>query len=228
MRRLGWILLCSLALGTGLPGCGALPSEAGSRAASSTGVKTMDIDQIRQQLRGDWTSLAPEVRPSALKNPDGSLKPFYLKRDFTYREGDAFALTILNFADPNGAVPLARIHIEGHMAWRGAHPIAPGAQKVDFVADTAYEVTPLVQGFADLLNQVAAKGYARWEVGQAQSVFGKAFAPFGLVEGRHFMEYDLVYLAHGLLFWGARNIDGRGFDTEANRPTNLQIPLARK
>src|ERR1700674_4283224 len=28
-----------------------------------------------------------------------------------------------------------------------------------------------------------------------------------------------------LLFWGARNIDGRGFDTEQNRPTNLQIPL---
>jgi hypothetical protein len=31
-----------------------------------------------------------------------------------------------------------------------------------------------------------------------------------------------------LLFWGARNIDGRGFDTEQNRPTNLQIPLVRK
>jgi hypothetical protein len=30
------------------------------------------------------------------------------------------------------------------------------------------------------------------------------------------------------LFWGARNIDGRGFDTEQNRPTNLQIPLIRK
>lgn len=42
------------------------------------------------------------------------------------------------------------------------------------------------------------------------------------------MEYDLVYLAHGLLFWGARNVDGRGFDTEQNRPTNLQIPLARR
>jgi hypothetical protein len=28
-----------------------------------------------------------------------------------------------------------------------------------------------------------------------------------------------------MLFWGARNVDGRGFDTEANRPTYLQIPL---
>jgi len=42
------------------------------------------------------------------------------------------------------------------------------------------------------------------------------------------MEYDLVYLSHDLLFWGARNVDGRGFDKEENRPTNLQIPLARK
>jgi hypothetical protein len=51
---------------------------------------------------------------------------------------------------------------------------------------------------------------------------------FGLKEGTNFMEYDLVYLRGDLLFWGARNIDGRGFDTEQNRPTNLQIPLVRK
>ncbi len=114
------------------------------------------------------------------------------------------------------------------MLWRGPHPIAEGAQKVDFVADEAYEVTPLAQGFADVLNQVASQGYARWEVGATQSVFGKNFAPFGLVQGRHFMEYDLVYMAHGMLFWGARNIDGRGFDKEENRPTNLQIPLVRR
>jgi len=32
-----------------------------------------------------------------------------------------------------------------------------------------------------------------------------------------------VYLAWGRLFWGARNIDGRGFDEEDNRPTNLEL-----
>jgi hypothetical protein len=89
-------------------------------------------------------------------------------------------------------------------------------------------VTPLVPGFADLLNQVAATGYRPWRVGEAQSVFAKAFAPFGLAEGKNFMEFDLVYLSHDLLFWGARHVDGRGFDKEENRPTNLQIPLARK
>ena len=41
------------------------------------------------------------------------------------------------------------------------------------------------------------------------------------------MEYDLVYLAHDLLFWRFRNVNGLGFDKEENRPTNLQNPLAR-
>ncbi len=114
------------------------------------------------------------------------------------------------------------------MLWRGPHPIAAGAQKVDFVADEGYEVTPLIQGFADVLNKVAASGYAAWKPGGTQSVFGKSFAPFALEAGTNFMEFDLVYLAHDMLFWGARHIDGRGFDKEENRPTNLQIPLARQ
>ena len=188
----------------------------------------MNVDQIKPTLVGEWISIAPEIRPSAAKNPDGTLKPFYLQREFKYLADDRFELTIVTSADPFGAVPLARMSLKGHVLWRGPHPIAAGAQKVDFVADEGYAVTPLLQGFADVLNQVAAQDYDKWQVGTAQSVFGKSFAPFGLVEGRHFMEYDLVYLKGDLMFWGARNIDGRGFDSEANRPTNLQIPLVRK
>ncbi len=197
-------------------------------AASALKADAMNLDDLKTQLLGSWSSLAPELRPSSLKNPDGSLKPFHLRRDFSYSTGDRFELVVTQYADPLGRVPLARILIRGHMLWRGDHPIAPGAQKVDFVADEAYEVTPLIQGFADLMNQAASQGYAKWEVGMGQSVFGKTFAPFGMVDGRHFMEYDLVHLSNGLLFWGARHIDGRGFDSEANRPTNLQIPLARR
>jgi hypothetical protein len=188
----------------------------------------MTLDQIKQSLVGEWVSIAPEIRPSASKNPDGTLKPFYLKRDFKYLAGDRFELVIVNFADPNGAVPLTQIAIKGHMLWRGDHPIASGAQKVDFVADEGYDVTPLIQGFADLLNKVAGAGFQPWAVNATQSVFGMTFIPFGLAEGTHFMEYDLVLLHRDMLFWGARNIDGRGFDTEQNRPTNLQIPLVRR
>jgi hypothetical protein len=187
-----------------------------------------DVAKTKEAMIGNWESIAPELRPSATKNPDGSLKPFYLKRAFRYLPSDRFELEIISSADPYGAAPLARIKIGGHMLWRGSHPIAPGTQKVDFVADESYEVTPLAQGFADVLNKVAATGYAPWAVNAPQSIFGKNFAPFALKEGANFMEYDLVYLKGDLLFWGARNVDGRGFDTEQNRPTNLQIPLIRK
>jgi hypothetical protein len=111
-------------------------------AQSAKENKVMTIDEIKHAVLGDWISIAPEERPSALKNPDGTLKPFYLKRDFKALPSDQFELTLVNSADPLGKVPLARILIKGHMIWRGDHPIAAGAQKVDFVADEAYEVTP--------------------------------------------------------------------------------------
>jgi hypothetical protein len=207
-----------------MAGFGGAAAQSASDQPRANGTET-DLAKIKEAALGNWESIAPEIRPS--KSPDGSLKPFYLKRAFKYLPSDRFELEVVNSADPYGAVPLARIRIGGHMQWQGPHPIAPGAQKVDFVADEAYEVTPLAQGFADILNKVASVGYAPWAVNSPQSIFGKAFAPFGLKEGTNFMEYDLVYLRGDLLFWGARNIDGRGFDTEKNRPTNLQIPLVR-
>jgi hypothetical protein len=204
---------------------GGATAQSPSNQPRSSGMET-DVAIVKEGMLGNWESIAPEVRPS--KNADGSLKPFYLKRSFKYLPSDRFELEIVNSADPYGAVPLARIKIGGHMLWRGSHPVASGAQKVDFIADESYEVTPLAQGFADVLNKVASAGYVPWVVNTPQSIFGKSFAPFALKEGTNFMEYDLVYLKGDLLFWGARNIDGRGFDTEQNRPTNLQIPLIRK
>jgi hypothetical protein len=188
----------------------------------------MAIEQIKQVMQGEWASIAPELRPSSIKNADGSIKPFYLTRAFKYSADDGFELEIINSADAYGKVPLVKILIKGHIVWQGDHPIAAGAQKVNFIADQAYEVTPLIQGFVDVLNQVASKGFNKWEVGAAQSIMGKAFAPFGLAEGQIFAEYDLIYVYDNMLFWGARNVDGRGFDTEENRPTNLQIPLVRQ
>jgi len=105
----------------------------------------MSLEQTKQALAGEWVSLAPEIRPSATKNPDGSLRPFYLTRNFKYLGNDRFELTIVNSADPYGKAPVARIYLRGHMLWKGDHPIAAGAQKVDFVADEDYQVTPLAQ-----------------------------------------------------------------------------------
>ena len=118
------------------------------------------------------------------------------------------------------------MEIKGHTEWKGEHPVAEGAQKTDFIADEGCLGIPLLQGFVDVLNQYT-KGFNTWEVGEAQSILRKAFAPFGLAEGQVFKEYDLFYLNRDVLFWGDRNSDGRGFDTEENRPTNLQIPMVR-
>lgn len=174
-----------------------------------------------------WQSLAVELRPSLAKNPDGSAKPFYLKRHFTYHSNDTFELEVINFADAYGRVPLVKLLISGRIKWLGAHAVAEGAQKVDFIADRGYDVTPLHQGFADAMNQAASNGYEPWKVNGTQSVWRKAFPPFGLSEGQVFSECDLVYLSHDMLFWGARHVDGRGFDKEENRPTSLQIPMKR-
>ncbi|MDH6252807.1 hypothetical protein M2347_002534 [Chryseobacterium sp. H1D6B] len=194
----------------------------------SKNTNTMSLEKTKQSIQGEWKSIAPEIRPSALKNEDGTLKPFYLSRHFKYNADDTFELEIINYADAFGKLALAKMLIKGHVEWKGAHSIADGAQKVDFTADTAYEVTPLHPGFLDILNKMAVNGFSHWELNVPQSIFKKSFVPFGLAEGQVFKEYDLIYLHHDMLFWGARNIDGRGFDTEANRPTNLQIPMERQ
>jgi hypothetical protein len=86
--------------------------------------RTADMEthpaEIKTSMLGEWTSIAPEVRPSATKNADGTLKPFYLKRAFKALPGDRFELEIINSADPYGAVPLVRISLKGHMLWRTA------------------------------------------------------------------------------------------------------------
>lgn len=186
------------------------------------------LKQVKQNSLGNWESIAVEIRPSSLKNENGTLKPFYLKRSFAFLPEDRFELEIINYADPFGEIPLAKMFIKGHTEWKGIHPIAKDAQKVDFTADEAYEVTPLHQGFADLFNNLAKDHFENWEVNKPQNILKKKFLPFGLAEGQIFKEYDLIYIFNDLMFWGARNIDGRGFDTEENRPTNLQIPMIRK
>src|SRR6266704_2009823 len=112
-------------------------------------LQTMTPEQITQFIQGGrWVSITTELRPSSNKSATGEIQPFYCSRVFTYSPPDRFACTVMNYADPNGKVPLVKIVIKGHNAWGGEHPIAPGAYNLDYIADEAYEVTPLHQGFA--------------------------------------------------------------------------------
>src|SRR5258708_24673563 len=105
-------------------------SEAAAQTPSNeprASLMETDVTKIKEALLGSWESIATEVRPS--KNPDGSLKPFYLKRAFKYQPSDRFELEVVNSADPYGAVPLARIRIGGHMTWQGGPAAAPARPK---------------------------------------------------------------------------------------------------
>jgi hypothetical protein len=189
---------------------------------------SMTTEQVKKLSIGDWVSIAPEVRPSVAKDASGNIKPFYLTRTFTYSADEKFTLVMINSADPYGKVPLVKIVLSGRTEWQGEHPIAPGAQKIHYIADAAYDLTPLNQGFADAMNSFAGTGYGRWAVGETQSILGKSFPPFGLTDGQIYGEYDLIYFNHDLMFWGAKHVDGRSFEKEENHPDNLQIPMARK
>lgn len=224
MNKLITLRFAILLLNMGL----AIHTLAQKKGITTTKQITMTVEQVKQLSVGEWVSIAPEVRPSITKNEDGSRKPFYVTRTFIYSADGKFTLQLINSADAYGKVPLVKIVLKGHTIWQGDHPIAAGAQKIDFIADEAYEVTPLIKGFADVLNQVASKGFALWEVNVPQSILGKEFVPFGLAEGQVFGEFDLVYILNDFMFWGARHVDGRGFDKVENRPDNLQIPLVRK
>jgi hypothetical protein len=192
-------------------------------------IKSMTPEQITQFIQGGrWVSITTELRPSSNKSATGEIQPFYCSRVFTYAPGDRFACTVMNYADANGKVPLVKIVIQGHNAWGGEHPIAQGAYNLDYIADEAYEVTPLHQGFAAVANKFPGNGLGTWEVNVMQDVKGKAFPLFSLVEGQTYVDYDLMYIYNDMLFNGSKNVDGRAFDKPENRPTNLQIPLVRQ
>ena len=81
-------------------GFGGAAAQSTDNQPKASGME-VDVTKIKQAMLGSWESIAPEIRPS--KNPDGSLKPFYLKRAFKYLPSDRFELEVVNSADPNGA-----------------------------------------------------------------------------------------------------------------------------
>jgi hypothetical protein len=48
-----------------------------------------------------------------------------------------------------------------------------------------------------------------------------------IAAGQIVADYDLISLTHGLLFMGAKHVDGTPFDRPERRPRQLQIPLRR-
>src|SRR5882762_2708892 len=86
--------------------------------------KEMPIEGTKRASVGEWRSITTEARPSAQKGADGSIKPFYLTRQFRCDQTGEFDLLVTTYADPNGRVAVSRMDIKGHMIWQGPHPVA--------------------------------------------------------------------------------------------------------
>lgn len=177
---------------------------------------------------GEWVSLAVELRPQEDRRGTGKIQPFYVTRSFRFAKEDRFVGTITSYGDPYGKLPLAKFEFRGHVAWQGEHPITPGAQKIDYILDEGFRVTPLHPQFAEQLNQAPVAGISKWEVGRTQDILKKAFPLFNIQEGQIVKDFDLVLVRDGMLFMGAKHVDGTPFDKVENRPTNLQVPLVRR
>ncbi|MEO3405501.1 hypothetical protein AAFN85_16440 [Mucilaginibacter sp. CAU 1740] len=188
----------------------------------------MIISELLTAIKGNkWASLATEIRPSTVKTESGEVKPLYCSREFEYLSDEGFTLRFVTYADAFGKVPLVEMNMAGHIQLGQPHPIIEGAFEIDYTADSFFVITIKNVQLAAALNQSVSSETGEWVINEPKQILGKSVPAFGLQQGQPFKEYDLILLKDNMLFNGARHIDGRPFDSPANRPTNLQIPLRK-
>jgi len=200
-------------------------------ATREEGIRRMQspkaLEEVQRYAIGTWESLSVELRPTEDRTGTGTVTPTYLRRRFTYLSAEQFIGMITLFADNYGQLPLMEFEFKGSLRWGGPHPIAEGAWCIDYVLDAGFGVTPLHEQAAAMLNQVPVDGVEPFTVGLKQDILQKPFPMFNIAAGQIVADYDLIYFNHGLLFMGAKHVDGTPFDRPERRPHQLQIPLRR-
>lgn len=195
------------------------------------GIRRMQLPKVLEEVQvyalGPWESLSVELRPTEDRTGTGMITPTYLRRRFTYLSKDEFIGVITMYADGYGQLPLMEFEFKGGLRWGEPHPIADGAWEIDYVLDQGFGVTPLNPDAAAMLNQGLGEGMTPFEAGVKQDILGQSFPMFNIVAGQIVSDYDLIYFNHGMLFMGAKHVDGTPFDRPDRRPHQLQIPLAR-
>lgn len=185
------------------------------------------VDAVQAHAVGEWVSLSVELRPTEDRAGTGVIEPTRLRRRFTYTDDDRFTGVIQMYGDEYGDVPLMDFTFRGHLRWGDPHPIADGAFDIDYVLDEGFDVTPHADATAELLNAARPEGIAPFEVGRTSDILGKAFPLFSIEEGEVAVDHDLIWFHHGLLFMGAKHVDGTPIDRPDRRPHQLQVPLVR-
>ncbi len=185
------------------------------------------LEEVQAFCRGSWTSLSVELRPTEDRTNSGVIEPTRLTRDFTYNDDDTFTGVITMYVDDYGQIPLMEFEFKGHLRWGDAHPIADGAFVIDYVLDNGFGVTPLADAAADMLNAALPPELDTFAAGVKQDILGKPFPLFNIEPSQILTDHDLIFFHSGLLFMGAKHVDGTPFDLPERRPHQLQIPLAR-
>lgn len=185
------------------------------------------LEEVKAYALGEWASISVELRPTEDRTGSGKIQPTYLKRNFKYLPDDKFIGTITLFADNYGQMPLMEFEFKGELKWGEKHPIAEGAWCIDYVLNEGFGVTPLHEQAAMMLNQGLPQGMTPFKLGEKKDILKKAFPMFSIVEGQIVSDFDLIYFKNGMLFMGAKHVDGTPFDKPEHRPHQLQIPLAR-
>ncbi|MBX2815764.1 MAG: hypothetical protein KTR24_07195 [Saprospiraceae bacterium] len=187
----------------------------------------LTLQEVKSYALGSWQSLSVELRPAEDRAGIGTVNPTYLRRRFTYLPNDKFVGVLTLYGDNFGQVPLMEFEFRGNLVWGGAHEIAEGAYSIDYILDEGFGVTPLHADSVTMLNQLLPEGMTPFELGLQKDILKQAFPMFHIKEGQVVGDYDLIYFKHGLLFMGAKHVDGTPFDLPERRPFQLQIPLER-
>jgi len=185
------------------------------------------LSEVRAYALGEWESISVELRPTEDRTGSGQVNPTFLKRNFKYLSEGKFVGTITMFGDNYGQIPLFEFEFKGRLVWGEKHPIADGAWKIDYVLDEGFGVTPFNEQAAAMLNQALPEGMTAFMSGEQKDILKKAFPMFNIVENQVVSDYDLIYFRNGMLFMGAKHVDGTPFDKVENRPHQLQIPLVK-
>ncbi len=185
------------------------------------------LKEVQEFCIGEWKSLSVELRPTEDRSGIGTVEPTFLKRHFTYLPNHKFIGTITLFGDNYGQLPLMEFEFKGDLVWGMAHPIAEGAWNIDYILNEGFGVTPLQDQTTEMLNKGLPEGMTLFQKGVQKNILQKAFPMFHIEEGQIVSDYDLIYFKSGLLFMGAKHVDGTPFDKIENRPHQLQIPLER-
>ena len=218
--------LAVLAITTALVASACAPSS--QRVQAMRNVETpATLAEVKAFAVGRWQSLAVELRPTEDRTGTGVIQPTRLTRDFTMAPDDRFTGIIRLYGDDYGRLPLMAFEFAGSLRWGGPHPIAEGAYEIDYVLDEAFRVTPLHEQAAMMLNQGLVPGIEPFAVDVPQDILGKAFPMFNIAKDQVVTDYDLIFFRNGLLFMGAKHVDGTPFDRPERRPHQLQIPLQR-